>query len=117
MNIISGKFDLDCKLFAPIITVDSNSGEVTQSYSSTPTATIFCYMNNKANNEQFNDLQRQSNTTVTVDCRWADIEQLQVLNSWLMKVNGNTYQITGIVDAVEYQRRTAVRINGIERIG
>jgi len=117
VNIISGKFDMTCELFAPIVTTDSNSGEVTQSYSGTATATIFCYVNNRANNEAFNDMQRQSNTTTTVDCRWADIDALNVTLSWLMKVEGQTYQVTSVVDAVEFQRRTVTRLSGVERIG
>jgi hypothetical protein len=117
VNIISGKFDMTCELFAPIITTDSNSGEVAQSYSGTATATIFCYVNNRANNEAFNDMQRQSNTTTTVDCRWADIDALNVTLSWLMKVEGQTYQVTSVVDAVDFQRRTVTRLSGVERIG
>jgi hypothetical protein len=117
VNIISGKFDMTCELFAPIVATDSNSGEVAQSYSGTATATIFCYVNNRANNEAFNDMQRQSNTTTTVDCRFGDIDALSVTNSWLMKVEGQTYQVTGIVDAVEFQRRTVTRLSGVERIG
>jgi hypothetical protein len=117
VNIISGKFDMTCELFAPIVATDSNSGEVTQSYSGTATATIFCYVNNRANNEAFNDMQRQSNTTTTVDCRYGDIDALNVTLSWLMKVEGQTYQVTSIVDAVEFQRRTVTRLSGVERIG
>ena len=108
---------MTCELFAPIITTDSNSGEVAQSYSGTATATIFCYVNNRANNEAFNDMQRQSNTTTTVDCRWADIDALNVTLSWLMKVEGQTYQVTSVVDAVDFQRRTVTRLSGVERIG
>jgi len=117
VNIISGKFDMTCELFAPIVATDSNSGEVTQSYSATATATIFCYVNNRANNEAFNDMQRQSNTTTTVDCRFGDIDALNVTLSWLMKVEGQTYQVTSVVDAVEFQRRTVTRLSGVERIG
>jgi hypothetical protein len=117
VNIISGKFDMTCELFAPIVATDSNSGEVTQSYSGTATATIFCYVNNRANTEAFNDMQRQSNTTTTVDCRFGDIDALNVTLSWLMKVEGQTYQVTSIVDAVEFQRRTVTRLSGVERIG
>ena len=117
MNIISGKFDMTCELFAPTVTTNTNSGEVTQSYSGTATATIFCYVNNRANNEAFNDMQRQSNTTTTVDCRYGDIDALSVTNSWLMRIEGQMYQITGIVDAVEFQRRTVTRLSGVERIG
>lgn len=117
MNIISGKFDMTCELFAPIITTDSNSGEVIQSYSGTATATIFCYVNNRANNEAFNDMQRQSNTTTTVDCRFGDINALNVTNSWLMKVESQTYQVNSVVNAVEFQRRTVTRLSGVERIG
>ena len=117
MNIISGKFDMTCELFAPIITTDSNSGEVVQSYSGTATATIFCYVNNRANNETFNDMQRQSNTTTTVDCRFGDIDSLSVSLSWLMRIEGQMYQVTSVVDAVEFQRRTVIRLSGVERIG
>lgn len=115
MNIISGKYDMTCALYAPIVATNNNSGEVTVSYSGTATATIFCYVNNRANNEVFNDMQRQNNTTTTVDCRFNDIESLNVTNQWLMVVEGQTYQISGIVDAVEFQRRTVVRLSGIER--
>ena len=117
MNIISGKFDMDCKLFAPTAVENNASGEVTLTYSNTPTATIFCYVNNRANNEVFNDMQRQSNTTTTVDCRYGDIAALNVGLDWLMEVEGQRYQINSIVDAVEFQRRTVTRLSGIERIG
>jgi SPP1 family predicted phage head-tail adaptor len=116
MNIISGKFDMTCALYAPIVATNSSSGEVTVSYSGTATATIFCYVNNRANNETFNDMQRQNNTTTTVDCRFNDIEALSVTNQWLMVVEGQTYQINSIVDAVEFQRRTVTRLSGIERL-
>jgi hypothetical protein len=109
MNIISGKFDMTCELFAPTINENSSSGEITQTYSGTATATIFCYVNNRANNEVFNDMQRQSNTTTTIDCRYGDIESLSV--------EGQMYQINSIVDATEFQRRTVTRLSGIERIG
>ena len=108
---------MDCKLFAPTTAKDSNSGEVTISYSGTPTATIFCYVNNRANQEVFNDMQRQSNTTTTVDCRYGDITELEVTNQWLMEIEGQTYQITSVVDATEFYRRTVTRLSGIERIG
>lgn len=117
MNIIVGKFDMDCKLFAPIATENTASGEVIISYSATPTATIFCYVNNRANNETFNDMQRQDFTTTTVDCRYGDIAQLNVTNQWLMEVEGQRYQINSVVDAVEYQRRTVTRLSGVERTG
>lgn len=117
MNIITGKFDMECKLFAPIKATNSNSGERTITYSATPTATIFCYVNNRANNETFNDLQRQSNTTTTIDCRYIDILSLNVNLEWLFEVEGQTYQVNSLVDAVEYQRRTVTRLSGIERIG
>lgn len=117
MNILVGKFDMTCELFSPTITENSNSGEVVQSYSGTPTATIFCYVNNRANNEIFNDQQRQSVTTTTVDCRFNDIDSLGVALNWLMKVEGQTYQINSIVDATDYQRRTVMRLSGVERIG
>jgi len=116
MNVIPGKFDMTCELFAPIVSTNSNSGEVTISYSGTATATIWCYVNNRANNETFNDMQRQNNTTTTVDCRFNDIEALSVTNQWLMKIEGQTYQINSIVDAVEFQRRTVTRLSGIERL-
>lgn len=117
MNIITGKFDMTCELFAPTINENSSSGEITQTYSETATATIFCYVNNRANNEVFNDMQRQSNTTTTIDCRYSDIESLEVKLNWLMRVEGQMYQINSIVDATEFQRRTVTRLSGIERIG
>ena len=117
MNVIPGKFDMDCKLFAPTITTSSDSGEVTQTYSGTPTATIWCYVNNRANNEVFNDMQRQSSTTTTVDCRYNDIAALGVDQTWLMEIEGQTYNITSVVDATEFQRRTVTRLSGVERLG
>jgi len=117
MEVLVGKFDMTCELFAPIVAENSDSGEVVQSYSSTPTATIFCYVNNRANNEIFNDLQRQSTTTTTVDCRYNDIDSLNVSLSWIMKIEGQTYQITGVVDATEFSRRTVIRLSGVERVG
>lgn len=117
MNILVGKFDMTCELYSPTITENSDSGEVVQSYSETPTATIFCYVNNRANNEIFNDQQRQSVTTTTVDCRFNDIDSLGVALNWLMKIEGQTYQINSIVDATDYQRRTVTRLSGVERLG
>lgn len=115
MNVIVGKFDNVCELFAPTKTVNGASGEVTITYPSTPTATVWCYVNNRANNEVFNDMQRQDNTTQTIDCHAGDITQLGVNNSWLMKVEGQTYQINSIVDALEYARKSVTRLSGIER--
>lgn len=117
MNILVGKFYMTCELYSPTITENSNSGEVVQSYSETPTATIFCYVNTRANNEIFNDQQRQSVTTTTIDCRFNDIDSLSVKLNWLMKIEGQTYQINSIVDATDYQRRTVMRLSGVERLG
>ena len=108
---------MTCELFAPTINENSSSGEITQTYSETATATIFCYVNNRANNEVFNDMQRQSNTTTTIDCRFNDIDSLSVKLNWLMKIEGQTYQINSIVDATDYQRRTVIRLSGVERLG
>lgn len=115
MNIIVGKFDTVCELFAPTKNTNGASGEVTLTYPSTPTRIIWCYQNNRSNNEVFNDMQRQENTTITIDCFYGDITELGVTARWIMKINGNTFNINSINDAIEYSRNTVIRLSGIER--
>jgi head-tail adaptor len=51
MDIISGKFDNQITLYSPTTTQSSSSGAT--SYSYTAGSTIWCYVNNRANTEQF----------------------------------------------------------------
>jgi SPP1 family predicted phage head-tail adaptor len=117
MNVLIGKYDHVCTLFTPINTTNASSGEVVTTYSGTATATVFCYVNNRANNEVFNDLQRQDNTTITIDCRYNDIDSLSMSLEWIFKIDGQTFQVNSISEADEYGRKNVYRLTGIERIG
>ena len=51
MDIISGKFDNQITLFSPVATQSTSSGAT--SYTYTEVSTIWCYVNTRANTEQF----------------------------------------------------------------
>jgi SPP1 family predicted phage head-tail adaptor len=108
MDIISGKFDNQITLYSPTTTQSSSSGAT--SYSYTAGSTIWCYVNNRANTEQFVEGKKNVDDRITIDVRFNDVAT--VTNEWQFQYEGLQYSVVTLFEAPEYGRRNAVRIVG-----
>jgi SPP1 family predicted phage head-tail adaptor len=108
VDIISGKFDNQITLFSPVATQSTSSGAT--SYTYTEVSTIWCYVNTRANTEQFIEGKRNVDDKLTIDVRFNDVTN--VTNEWQFQYEGLEYSIVTFYEAPEYGRRNAVRIVG-----
>lgn len=108
MDIISGKFDNQITLYSPTASQSSSTGTTTYSY--TEGATIWCYVNNRANNEQFIASKRSVDDRLTIDVRFNDA--VDVTNQYQFNYEGTQYSVITKFEAPEYGRRNAYRIVG-----
>lgn len=108
MDIISGKFDNQITLFSPGATQSTSSGAT--SYTYTEEDTIWCYVNTRANTEQFIEGKKNVDDKLTIDVRFNDVTS--VTNEWQFEYEGTQYSIVTRFEAPEYGRRNAVRIVG-----
>lgn len=108
MDIIIGKFDNQITLYSPTSSQSSSTGATTYSYSEDET--IWCYVNNRANNEQFQAGKRNVDDRLTIDVRFNDVTNVN--NQWQFNYEGTQYAVTTKFEAPEYGRRNVYRIVG-----
>jgi SPP1 family predicted phage head-tail adaptor len=108
MDIISGKFDNQITLFSPVATQSTSSGATSLTY--TEGDVLWCYVNNRANNEQFIESKRDVSDRLTIDVRYNDA--IDVTNQYQFDYEGQMYSVVTKFEAPEYGRRNVFRIVG-----
>ena len=108
MDIISGKFDNQITLYTQNVSKSSTSGATSLTY--TEGETLWCYINNRANNEQFIESKRDVSDRITLDVRYNDA--IDVTNQYQFDYEGQMYAVVTKFEAPEYGRRNVFRIVG-----
>jgi SPP1 family predicted phage head-tail adaptor len=108
MNVKIGKYDRQVILYAPTAYQSSETGITTVIYNTV--RTIWGYVNQRANNSQFDTSKRVDSNQVTIDVRYNDADD--IIDTWQFTYEGLRYAVTSVNEAMEYNRKSVIRIVG-----
>lgn len=107
MDIKSGMFDKQVTVYEPAEVENTNSGAVTNTW--TEHGPIWCYLNDRINNETFDQAKRTDVKQITFDVRYENVPA-GINTQWQLSFESQRYQIISCKTADEYGRSNVKRI-------
>lgn len=113
MDVLAGKYDRQVTLKRPTQVTDNDTGaaEVTYATDGTP----WCYLNDRNNNEQFDQQKRNDVKRITIDVRYDEVSE-DIDTDWQIEFEGLTYSVAETMEAPEFGRKTVRRIRAERKI-